>query len=321
MAFPSKCLAALLAGSAAAQPVTVFEHISDTTVEPSLLQFTDNVSRREEASLLQSADGMSTYGHWSFMEGNFGLVADDAPTWCKNDTQLTWAQRKERMQQHNTLLWAKKMVKTIQETGGENATVPEWMDKIVSDDEKKGKARWAVQESRRLKSEGKETPQWMEDLVAEDSKWANRWAACKAAQLKAAGEEAPAWMVENGRKGTIEAAAEKAQELQEQIEELDSEKEQEVAIVDAHGDYSLASQRMTAISRALRTTTLSQQTHALGDAIEGLEHFEVQIQKEGKTPEVVREVRHTLRKATLSAHMITKLLDMKTEMAKAQVSK
>mmetsp|Transcript_95708 Transcript_95708/g.252884 ORF Transcript_95708/g.252884 Transcript_95708/m.252884 type:complete len:301 (+) Transcript_95708:78-980(+) len=278
----------------------------------------------DEASLVQSAASVSASGeeafvHESFVEGSFGLLPDDAPTWCKNETELTWAQRKERMQQHSTLQWAKKMVKQLQSDA--NATVPEWMGKLVAEDEKRGRMKWAVQESRRLRAEGKETPQWMEELVAEDAKWANRWAACKAAQLKAAGEEAPAWMVENGRKGTIEAAAEKAQELQEQIEELDSEKEQEVAIVDAHGDYSLASQRMTAISRALRTTTLSQQTHALGDAIEGLEHFEVQIQKEGKTPEVVREVRHTLRKATLSAHMITKLLDMKTEMAKAQVSK
>jgi len=251
---------------------------------------------------------------WNMFKG----LPENAPEWCKSETALTWEEQRRRVSQRATLVWAKQMVKELRET---NQTIPKWMDDMVTKDARQGQMKWAVKEVKRLKAEGQEVPEWMAALVEEDSKWANRWAACKAAQLKAAGEEAPAWMVENGRKGTIEAAAEKAQELQEQIEELDSEKEQEVAIVDAHGDYSLASQRMTAISRALRTTTLSQQTHALGDAIEGLEHFEVQIQKEGKTPEVVREVRHTLRKATLSAHMITKLLDMKTEMAKAQVSK
>jgi len=242
MAFPSKCLAALLAGSAAAQPVTVFEHISDTTVEPSLLQFTDNVSRREEASLLQSADGMSTYGHWSFMEGNFGLVADDAPTWCKNETELTWAQRKERMQQHSTLQWAKKMVKQLQSDA--NATVPEWMGKLVAEDEKRGRMKWAVQESRRLRAEGKETPQWMEELVAEDAKWANRWAACKVAELEYSGEEPPEWMRENGRKGVFAAAAEKLAEIQEQLDELEALKEKEVALIQARGDIRLAERRM-----------------------------------------------------------------------------
>jgi len=242
MAFPSKCLAALLAGSAAAQPVTVFEHISDTTVEPSLLQFTDNVSRREEASLLQSADGMSTYGHWSFMEGNFGLVADDAPTWCKNETELTWAQRKERMQQHSTLQWAKKMVKQLQSDA--NATVPEWMGKLVAEDEKRGRMKWAVQESRRLRAEGKETPQWMEELVAEDAKWANRWAACKVAELEYSGEEPPEWMRENGRKGVFAAAAEKLAEIQEQLDELVALKEKEVALVQAKGDIKLAERHL-----------------------------------------------------------------------------
>jgi hypothetical protein len=281
------------------------------------LQITD--FNRQEASFLQSTDGMSTYGHWSFMEGNFGLVPDDAPTWCKNDTQLTWTQRKERMQQHSILLWAKKIVKTLQEAGGDNVTIPEWMDKLVSDDEKRGKSRWAVQESKRLKAEGKETPQWMDDLVAEDTKWANRWAACKSAQLRAVGEEAPAWMVENARKGIMEAATEKAEELQEQIEELDSEKEEEVALVDAHGDAALARQRMLAMAKAVRTTTMSQQTQVLGDVLEELDHAEAEMKKEGMVSEVVRDVKHTMRKATNSAHMITKMLDRKMALAKAQV--
>jgi len=319
MVISSVYFATLLIGSPAAYSVAVFEHdISDAAAvaslagpETSLLQSTDYVqSLGQETSLLQSTDGMSTYGHWSFMEGNFGLVTDDAPTWCKNDTQLTWTQRKERMQQHNTLQWAKKMVKTIQEAAGPNTTIPEWMDKLVSDDEKRGKARWAVQESKRLKAEGKETPRWMEDLVAEDNKWANRWAACKAAQLKAAGEEAPAWMIENGRKGTMEAATEKVEELQEEIEELDSEKEQEVALVDAHGDLTLASQRMLALTKAVRTTTLSQQIQVLGDDLEELDRAEVEHRMNWK---------HTMRKAKYSAHLLTKMLDRKTDLAKAQL--
>jgi len=266
---------------------------------------------------LQSTDGMAAYGHWSFMEGNFGLVADDAPTWCKNDTQLTWAQRKERMEQHNTLLWAKKMVKTLQDAAGENATIPEWMDKIVSDDDKKGKCRWAVQESKRLKAEGTETSQWMEDLVAEDAKWANRWAACKVAQLKAVDEEPPAWMVENGRRGVLEAATEKVEELQEEIEQMDLEREQEVALVDAHGDATLADQNMLAMTKAVRTTTLSQQSHVLEGALEELDHAEVEMKKEGMAPEIVHTVKHTMRKAKYSAHLLAKMLDRKMELANA----
>jgi len=312
MAFPSKYLIALLAGSPAAHSVEP----DSSVLQPKGIGI--SVVRGQETSLLQSADGMAAYGHWSFMEGNFGIVADDAPTWCKDDVQLTWTQRKERMQQHNTLQWAKKMV-NASNAAGENATIPEWMDKLVSDDEKRGKARWAVQEAKRLKSEGKETPQWMEDLVAEDDKWANRWAACKAAQLKAAGDEAPAWMVENGRKGVMEAATEKAEELQEEIEELDTQKEEEVALVDAHGDAVLASQNMLAMTKAVRTTTLSQQTHVLRDALEEFDNSEEGLKKEGVTPTVVRNMKHSMRKAKYSAHLITKMLDRKIDLAKAQV--
>merc|ERR1719291_1172151 len=89
------------------------------------------------------------------------------------------------------------------------------MDRLVSDDEKRGRTKWAVAESKRMKAEGKETPKWMDELVAEDAKWANRWAACKVASLQQANEEAPQWMIENGRKGIMDAASEKAAELQE----------------------------------------------------------------------------------------------------------
>merc|ERR1719440_1260637 len=120
------------------------------------------------------------------------------------------------------------------------------MGKIVSNDEKRGKAKWAVQESKQLKSEGKETPKWMDELVQEDAKWANRWAAYKAAELKEANEEVPQWMLENGRKGIFEAASEKAAELQEEIDEMEEEKDQESALVDAQGDVDVANQRMLA---------------------------------------------------------------------------
>jgi len=311
---------ALLVGSDAAAVASL------AGPQTSLLQFPEIhvPSPGQETSLLQSTDGISIYGHWSFMEGNFGLVADDAPTWCKNETQLTWTQRKERMQQHNTLQWAKKMVQTIQEAAGPNATIPEWMDKLVSDDEKRGKARWSVQESKRMKAEGKETPRWMDDLVAEDNRWANRWAACKVAQLKAVNEEAPAWMVENGRKGVMEAATEKAEELQDDIEELDSEKEEEAALVDAHGDATLASQKMLALTKAARTTTLSQQIHVLGDMLEELNDAEVEYQialKKHDTsivPNVIHDLKRTMRKAEDSAHLLSKMLDRKMHAAKTQ---
>jgi hypothetical protein len=274
---------------------------------------------QEEASLVQSAVSVSASGEetfsvqGSFVEGSFGLVSDEAPTWCKNDSQLTWLQRKERMQQHNTLLWAKKMVKQMLE---DNSTVPEWMYKIVSEDEKKGKSRWAVQEAQRLKAEGKETPKWMEDLVAEDARWANRWAACKGAELRALGEAVPAWMVENGRKGVLDAASEKAEELQEQIEELDAEKEQEAALVDAQGNATLANQRMLARNREFHTRTLSQQTHALEQDLEDLDRAEGEMLNEGMAPASIRKLKQALRKARAAAHSVSKMLDLK--MAKAQ---
>merc|ERR1740121_3385850 len=134
------------------------------------------------------------------------------------------------MEQHATLQWAKKMVKQLRETDGENATIPEWMDKIVSDDENRGKLKWAVTESKRLKAEGKEAPEWMMALVREDDRWANRWAACKANELRAESMDVPAWMLDNARKGMMEYSSEKAAELQEQIQEVETEKEKDEAL-------------------------------------------------------------------------------------------
>merc|ERR1719327_2108215 len=115
---------------------------------------------------------------------------------------------------------------------------------MVTEDENRGKMKWAVQEARRLKAEQKDVPKWMAELVAEDARWANRWAACKVAELKQAGEEAPAWMAENARQGVLEYASEKSQELQEEIEELDEEKQKEQALVQSQGDPVEANRRL-----------------------------------------------------------------------------
>ncbi|CAK0807372.1 unnamed protein product, partial [Prorocentrum cordatum] len=156
-------------------------------------------------------------------------------------------------------------------------------------------------------------------LVAEDAKWANRWAACKAAQLQVTGEEVPAWMMENARKGVLEAATEKAEELQEQIEELDEQRDSEIAVVGAQGDVALARERMLAQSRALRTTTLSQQASLLEEDLDELDHAEAAARGGGAAaPAAARELRRAVRKATSAAHLITKMLDRKMEMTRAQ---
>jgi hypothetical protein len=207
-----------------------------------------------------AAGVVDTFGHASSM-------AEDAPEWCKNETELTWKQRKQRMEQHATLQWAKKMVKQYRETDGENASIPEWMDKIVSDDENKGRLKWAVTESKRLKAEGKETPEWMMALVKEDERWANRWAACKAHELKATNEEVPAWMVDNARKGIMEYASEKAAEIQEQIQEVETEKEKDEALVQANGDIEEANQKLIFKAKQAKKMTVATQLNVLEEAM------------------------------------------------------
>jgi len=293
------CFATLLAGGAIAQQDSTF-----------LLQ--SSASAFGEGALVAESEE-----HFSFVEGSFGPLPDSAPAWCKNETQLTWVQRKERMQQHQTLEWAKKMVKQMLE---QNETVPEWMDKLVSDDEKRGKTKWAVQESRRLKSEGKETPKWMAELVEEDAKWANRWAACKAAELKEANEEVPQWMIENGRKGMLEAATEKAAELQEEIEEMEEEKDKEVAVVDAQGDVQAAEQRMLAKRRGFAAKTVSSQFHVLEAALEELESAERGMQKDGMSKDSAHRFKQALRKAKTASELLNKLLERKGSMLMTQMS-
>jgi len=214
------------------------------------------------AALLGGAGAgvVDTFGHASTM-------AEDAPEWCKNETELTWKQRKQRMEQHATLLWAKKMVKQLRETDGENATIPGWMDKIVSEDESRGKLRWAVTESKRLKAEGTETPEWMMALVKEDDRWANRWAACKAHELRAQSMEVPAWMLDNARKGLMEYASEKAAEIQEQIQEVETEKEKDDALVQANGDIEDANQKLLFRARQSQRVTVATQVNVIEEAL------------------------------------------------------
>jgi len=207
-----------------------------------------------------AAGVVDTFGHASTM-------AEDAPEWCKNETELTWKQRKQRMEQHTTLQWAKKMVKQYRETNGENATIPEWMDKIVSDDENRGKLKWAVTESKRLKAEGKEVPEWMMALVREDDRWANRWATCKAHELKAESQEVPAWMLDNARKGMMEYASEKAAEIQDQLNEIEAEKEKDEALVQANGDIEDANQRLLARAKQSQRATTATQLNVIEEAM------------------------------------------------------
>ncbi|CAK0828224.1 unnamed protein product [Prorocentrum cordatum] len=300
MASRAMCFAALLAHCAAAQ--------QDFTL---LLQ--SSASIVGEQLLYADLSG-------AFEEGSFGMLPEDAPSWCKNESQLSWRQRRERMQQHLTLEWSKKMVKQMLD---QNETVPEWMDKIVSDDEKRGKSKWAVQESKRLKAEGKETPKWMDELVEEDAKWANRWAACKAAELREASEEVPQWMAENGRKGILEAATEKAAELQEEIEEMEDEKEKESALVDAQGDVQAAGQRMLARKRETSARTVGSQYRLLEAALEELDQAEGEMLKErfaGAPAGPTRRFKQALRRAKRESEVLNRLLEQKAAVLNSQMS-
>merc|ERR1719401_2692326 len=185
---------------------------------------------------------------------------------------------------------------------------------------KKGQAKWAVAEAKRLKAEGKETPKWMDEIVEEDTKWANRWAACKVAEPQQANEEVPQWMLENGRKGVLEAAAEKAAELQEEIEEMEEEKEKDEALVSAQGDVQTANQRMLAKNREFSARTVSSQFRVLESALEDLDRAEADLQNDGAAKGPNRKYKQALRKAEAASKLLTKLLERKAAMLNAQMS-
>jgi len=285
---------ALLAGCVAAQQDATF-----------LLQ-SSAASERSE-SLVVSDQGVTE----SF-DMSSGLL-DPIPEWCKNDTQLTWKQRKERMQQHTTLQWCHKQYKELTE---KNESVPEWMEKMVTDDENRGKMKWAVQEARRLKAEQKDVPKWMTELVAEEARWANRWAACKVAELKQVGEQAPAWMADNARQGVMEYAQEKSQELQEEIEELDEEKQKETALVQAQGDPVEANKRLLARTKKAFARSSAQQFRVLQDALEELDRVETEF---GRTGGEAHSLKRAINKAKEASDLLNQMLAHKMEVLKSQM--
>jgi len=238
----------------------------------------------------------------TFGEGEDGIMTG-APEWCRNETELTWKQRRERLLQHETLEWCKAQVKTIQAA---NESVPDWMDKIVEDDRKRGQMKWAAAEMKRLKAEGKEVPQWMDWAAAENEKWGNRWAACKAAELQAAGQEPPTWMAENGRKGILEYAAEKQKDLEEQIDELEDEMEEEEALVQADGNTTLAEEKRLAMEKAVYRKSPHQQLEALQAALTGVDESE-DAWKEG-TDASPKQLKHALKKAQHASIIMEKIL-------------
>jgi len=285
---------ALLAGCAAAQQDATF-----------LLQSSAASERLESLVVTDQAVTES-------FDLSSGLL-DPTPEWCKNDTQLTWKQRKERMQQHTTLQWCKKQYKELTE---KNESVPSWMEKMVTEDENRGKMKWAVQEARRLKAEQKEVPTWMADLVAEDARWANRWAACKVAELRQAGEEAPAWMAENARQGVMEYASEKSQELQEQIEELDEEKDKETALVQAQGDPVEANKRLLARTKKAFARSTAQQFRLLQEALEELDQVETEF---GRTGGEAHKLKRAINRAKEASDLLNQMLAHKMEVLKMQM--
>jgi len=225
----------------------------------------------------------TTQGMLGAVETFSSTLGEDSPEWCKNETELTWKQRKERMQQHATLQWAKKQAKELRE---ENKTMPEWMERIVTDDENRGKLKWAVSEFKRMKAEGKEAPEWMTALVKEDERWGNRWAACKAHELKLQKEEVPVWMLDNARRGIMEYAEEKAAEISEQIQDVEAEKERDDALVQANGDVEEANNQLLYRAKKDKHMTTAGQLNVLeaamdrfNEAEQDAEHGKIKFQK------------------------------------------
>ncbi|CAK0853967.1 unnamed protein product [Prorocentrum cordatum] len=245
----------------------------------------------------------------TFDEGSFGLLPESAPTWCKNETQLTWKQRKERMQQQLTLEWSKKMVRQMRE---QNDTVPEWMDKIVSDDEKRGRMRWAAQESKRMRAEGKETPKWMDELVEEDTKWANRWAACKAAELKEANEEVASWMPRPRRPQSSRSRSRRWRRRRTRTRERRWWTLRATSRTPAGGPDAGQEEGV------LREESVSSQFRLLEGALEELEQAEAEMVSGGQGP--TRRFKQALRRAKSASELLDKLLDRKGTMLSAQMS-
>merc|ERR1740121_2291196 len=187
MAYTAKGLGALLVGAAVAQGVDL--HFQSEIEMAGKVEFVDGAEFVAGVELAGGADFIAT--HQTVVATFDGEVMSGAPEWCKNTSELTWKQRKERMQQHATLEWCKGQVKKLRE---ENESIPDWMGKIVGDDQKNGKMKWASAEAKRLIAEEKEVPAWMQDL-----------------------------MNENARRGIMEYSSEKEANLEEEMEDLSEE--------------------------------------------------------------------------------------------------
>jgi len=140
------------------------------------------------------------------------------------------------------------------------------------------------------------------------------------AELREANEEVPQWMLENGRKGVLEAATEKAAELQEEIDEMEEEKDQESALVDAHGDVEVANQRMLAKKKEFSARSVTSQFRLLEGALEELEQAESEMLHgdAGKGP--TRRFRQALRRAKGASDLLNQLLERKGSMLHAQMT-
>jgi len=292
----SRALALLLAGRAAALQ-------QDATL---LLQASAASAERRTESLVVTDQAVTESLDYS---PRTLRLLDPTPEWCKNETELDWKQRKERMQQHTTLQWCKKQYKDLTER---NESVPQWMEKMVTEDENRGKMKWAVQEAKRLRAEQKEVPQYMVEMVAEDARWANRWAACKVAELRQSGNEVPAWMVQNARDGLTEYASEKAQELQDEIQELEEEREKETAIVRAQGDAVEANRRLLARTRKTFARSTEQQLRVVQEALEELDQAETAGGDE-------KRVKRATIRAKEASDMLNQMLAHKMDVMKAKM--
>jgi len=291
MAYTAKGLGALLVGAAVAQGVDL--HFQPESEFSGKVEFLGGAEFVAGVELAGGANFIAT--HQTVVATFDGEEMSGAPEWCKNTSELTWKQRKERMQQHATLEWCKGQVKKLRE---ENESIPDWMEKIVGDDQKNGKMRWSSAEAKRMLAEGKEVPAWMQDLVKENDKWSNRWAACKAAELETDGEEVPAWMTENGRKGIMEYSSEKEANLEEEMEDLNEELSEEQSIVQADGNITKASEkRLATLKRAYRITP-RQQLQELQALLADVDQSEQALQQDDSSPSLLKGALAQARRAT-----------------------
>jgi len=196
--------------------------------------------------------------------GGSSPAPHDAPEWCKSSAELTVEQRKERATTEAKQAWAKKEAASLI---AKNDPVPSWLADAVAKDERRNATNWAVRSAMLLKEAELEVPDWLKEKVEEAEKGANQWAACKAAELRKAGEEVPQWMADSARRGIVQAANEKIQDLQDEINELEGLQEDEAATVEAGGDLEVAKVKALAATKASAKLTVDSQGQAVSQAM------------------------------------------------------